>query len=133
LTGSVSRQYDGTTGAPLTPGNFTAPTVLAGDVATIGYTTADYDDKNVGTGKMVTANGLGIIATSGGKPVYGYQLTSNSAAGAIGTITQAPLTISAATDSRQYNGTTVSAGTPTVTSGTVYAVGGDSLTGLSQA
>ena len=46
-----------------------------------------------------------------------------------GTITKAPLTISAVTDSRLYDGTTTSAGTPSVTG----LKTGDTVTGLAQA
>ena len=46
------------------------------------------------------------------------------------TISPAPLTLTAATDSRPYNGTTSSSGAPTVTSGQVFS--GDTLIGLSQ-
>ena len=39
----------------------------------------------------------------------------------IGTITPAPLTVSAVTDSRVYNGTTSSSGTPTITAGQLFS------------
>ena len=47
-----------------------------------------------------------------------------------GTITAAPLNIWAVTDSRQYNGTTSSSGTPTLGAGDLQT--GDSVTGRAQ-
>ena len=55
-----------------------------------------------------------------------YTVTTHTA---LGTITPAALDISAVTDSRQYDGTTASSGTPTV--GTLYST--DTVTGLVQA
>ena len=81
LTGPADRQYDGTTVASLTQANFSAPSGLQpGDEATINFTSADYMDKHVGTGKDVTANGVSVTVLSGGKPVYGYQVASGSTA-----------------------------------------------------
>ena len=55
-----------------------------------------------------------------------YTVTTHTA---LGTITPAALDISAVTDSKTYNGTTASSGTPTV--GTLYST--DTVTGLVQA
>src|SRR5262249_28665249 len=117
LIGTVDRQYDGTTLAPVTQANFSGPSGLqAGDTAAIAFTSANanYDDKNVGTGKNVTVSGLSVTVTSNGMQVYGYQPANPSASAAIGSITPAPLTVTAQTDNRIYNGTTSSSAAPMV-------------------
>ncbi|MEI7667039.1 MAG: YDG domain-containing protein, partial [Synechococcaceae cyanobacterium ELA263] len=75
-----------------------------------------------------SSRNAGTYATQAFGTAQNYQL---SFVDGLFTINQAPLTISAATDSRVYNGTTSSSGTPTVTSGQVFS--GDTLSGLSQA
>ncbi|MDD4913040.1 MAG: YDG domain-containing protein [Sideroxydans sp.] len=89
LTGSVSKVYDGTTLAALTVDNFAISGTLDGD-SLVTPTSGTYDNKNAGTGKVVTvANNL--YATNGGVNVYGYQylFTPNAA---IGDISQLALT-----------------------------------------
>ncbi len=109
---SDSRVYNGTTastGAPV----ITSGTVFAGDTA--GFTQA-FASKNV-----LGTNGSTLVASGGVSDANGganYALTFVTAAG---TITPAPLTVSAASDSRVYNGTTSSIGAPVITSGTVFA------------
>jgi len=132
LSGTTSKVYDGTTNATLAASNYSVSGTIDGDTVVFNDPAAGtYADKNAGTGKNVSVSGISIAsATNGAAAVYGYQLGSATANANIGTIAQAPLTISAVTDSRQYNGTTSTVGVPTVTAGTVYA--GDSLTGLTQ-
>ena len=85
-----------------------------------------FDDRNVGTGKNVSVSGLSIAsATNGGALVYGYQLATPSTNANIGTITPAPLTISATTNAKTYDGTVTAAATPTVTG----LLGGDTASG----
>jgi hypothetical protein len=92
LTGAVSRGYDGTNAATLTAANYSlAGGVLAGDSVSVSTTSGTYDDKNAGTGKTVTVNGLTLAGTGAGN----YQLSSNSASGAVGDISKAALTITA--------------------------------------
>jgi autotransporter-associated beta strand protein len=116
LSGSASRVYDGTATAPI--GNLVVTQgigVIDGDSIGFSLSVATYGDKNVGNNKSVTATGIAVTgASNGGKPVYGYQTASTSATANVGTITPAPLTVSAQTDSRVYNGTTSSSVAPTV-------------------
>jgi len=133
-TTQASKVYDGTVAANLIDSNYSSTGVVAGDSVIINKPTIGvYDNKNTGVGKLVSVSGLTVTSateSASGVPIYGYNLSSSEASGAIGTITPAPLTISAATDSRIYNGTSSSSGAPAVTSGQVFS--GDTLSGLSQ-
>ena len=76
--------------------------------------TQSFDNKNVGTNKTLTASGLVVDDGDSGLDyaiAYVPDIT--------GVITAAPLTVTAQTDSRGYNGTTSSAVAPVVT-GTLY-------------
>ncbi len=79
-------------------------------------------------GATITHAGTYAIQATGqtGSQLQGYALDVSGAL----TVTPAPLTISAVTDTRIYSGTNASAGTPTLTSGTLF--GSDTLTGLAQ-
>jgi hypothetical protein len=132
----VSKVYNGTNTANLAASNYSITGASPNDSIIIN-SSGTYIDNNVGTGKLISVSGLSIssasetsTATDPPVLVYGYSLLNSEASGAIGTITQAPLTISAVTDSRVYNGSTSSSGTPAVTSGQVFS--GDTLSGLSQ-
>jgi len=84
LTGSVSKVYDGNALATLSPANYVLSGIVFGDAVTLNNpTTGSYNNRNVGTGKRVTVNGL---ALSGARAGW-YILTSNSANANIGTIT----------------------------------------------
>ena len=84
LTGSVSKVYDGNALATLSPANYVLSGIVFGDAVTLNNpTTGSYNNRNVGTGKRVTVNGL---ALSGARSGW-YILTSNSANANIGTIT----------------------------------------------
>jgi trimeric autotransporter adhesin len=133
LAGSANKVYNANTTAPISAltlaqtGAINADTVVLG-----GLTSATYDNKNVGTNKLVTSNnGINITsATSAeGKPVFGYQLAGTTASGNVGNITQATLNLNAVSDSRVYNAFTTSTGV--VTSSGLQ--GSDTVTGLSQA
>ena len=133
----VSKVYNGTNTATLAASNYSITGASPNDSIIINNPSGTYIDNNVGTGKLISVSGLSIssatetsTATDPPVLVYGYSLLNSEASGAIGTITQAPLTISAVTDSRVYNGSPSSSGTPAVTSGQVFS--GDTLSGLSQ-
>ncbi|ALV04976.1 YDG domain-containing protein [Roseateles depolymerans] len=109
LVGTTSKVYDGTTAATLGAGNYTISGVIDGDTVTYSVAGAGvYGNKNVGTAKSVSVDGVSMTgASNGGTVVYGYTLGSTTATGNIGTIT--PRSISAATGSVQdkvYDGTT---------------------------
>jgi hypothetical protein len=118
---SASKPYDGTTSSSQTP---TVGTLYNSDTVT-GLSQA-YASKDVlGTGgSTLTVTGYTVSDGNGGKD-YTVSLQSSS-----GTITPAPLTIAAGSDSKQYDSTTASSQTPTII-GTLY--GSDTVTGLSQA
>jgi uncharacterized repeat protein (TIGR03803 family) len=134
LTSQVTKTYDGTNTANLVSSNYNLTGVLSGDSVNINQPLSGiYDDKNATSGKLVSVSGLSITSateTATAVHVYGYILGKSTADASIGTITKAPLTISAATDSRRYNGSTSSSGVPTLTAGQVFS--GDTLSGLSQ-
>ena len=109
LTGTTSKVYDGTTDATLTSANYASSGAIDGD--TVSYTvggSARYADKNAGSAKTVSVDGLALSGASNGSVVvYGYTLSSTTASGNIGTITAK--TLSAAAGSVQdkvYDGTT---------------------------
>jgi hypothetical protein len=141
LTSQVTKTYNGTNTANLVSSNYNLTGVLSGDSVDINQPRSGiYDDKNATSGKLVSVSGLSITSatetatavpvTATAVLVYGYILGKSTADASIGTITKAPLTISAATDSRRYNGSTSSSGVPTLTAGQVFS--GDTLSGLSQ-
>ncbi|MEI6723614.1 MAG: YDG domain-containing protein, partial [Betaproteobacteria bacterium] len=122
LAGTVSKVYDATAQATLANGNLVVSGGINGDsLALSAPASSTYDTKNVGTAKTVTASGLSIGSAidTNGKPVFGYQLGATSASAAIGTISAAPLTVSAVTNTRGYDSTVAAAGGPTITSGTL--------------
>jgi hypothetical protein len=118
-----SKTYDGTTHSSQTPA-VTTGTVFAGD--TLSALTQSFASKNVlgANGSMLN---VGSYTLSDGNNGNNYTVTVDSASG---TITPAPLTISAMTDTKPYDATTTSSQTPMVTAGTVFA--GDSLSALTQ-
>jgi glutamine cyclotransferase len=84
LTGSVSKIYDGTDAATLTPNNYTLAGAVQGDNVVLNNPTdGRYDDKEAGTGKLVTVLGLALVGGDAGN----YALASTQASGAIGIIT----------------------------------------------
>jgi len=93
LVGAVSKTYNGTNVALLAPANYTA-TGIDGDVITLNNPAfGTYDNKNVGTGKLVIAGGLTVVsAVDGLAPVFGYNPVVAPASAAIGTIDIATIT-----------------------------------------
>ncbi|HWX20728.1 MAG TPA: YDG domain-containing protein [Candidatus Binatia bacterium] len=118
LTGTVSKNYDGTTTAALAPGNYTLSGVVSGDTVTLNDpATGIYDTRNAGGAKTVTVTGL---ALSGGS-ASNYVLSSTSTFGAVGAINKTNLTVTAAANSKPYDRTISAAATPMVTAGNVQA------------
>ena len=87
LTGSTVKTYDGATTANLGAGNYVLSGLIGEDVVTVAGS-ANYADKNAGTGKTITVNGLTLSGAAGGN----YVLASNTASAAIGTINVKALT-----------------------------------------
>jgi hypothetical protein len=129
LSGSVNRQYDTGTTADLSGVTLGGSGALAGDSVVVSGLgpTGSFDNKNAGSGKIVSAGGLSVIATdiATGAPIFGYQF-SGTASGAIGTITPAPLAVSGLTASNKV----YDAGTAAPVSGTPVFVplSGDTVT-----
>ena len=116
LTGTVTKTYNGTSFATLTASNYTLTGVVSGDMVTLNEPAKGaYDNRNQGAGKTVTVTGLAILGASS----TNYVLSSTSASAAIGTINPTNITVTAAADSKNYDGTTASATQPAITSGSI--------------
>jgi len=131
LTGTVTKTYDGTANATLDATNYTVVAGGAIDGDTIAVSgTGTYDNRNAGTNKTVTVTDSTVNATSAtGKPVYGYGISYAGTSADIGVINKAALTITAAANTKTYDGTVSAAAAPTVNG----LQAGDTVTGLSQA
>jgi hypothetical protein len=89
LTGTISKVYDGTTGAILTPANYLLTGVIGSDDVSLNNPPSGfYDTASVGTGKKVSIGGLKLTGSAAGN----YVLLNTNASGAIGTITPATST-----------------------------------------
>ena len=98
----------------------------AGDPVGVGGTPAGaFGQSNAGDGLTVTVTGLALINNTAG------DYTLPTLPSLMANITPAPLTISAETQTKIYDGTTVSTVAPELTQGAL--VGDDTLTGLTQA
>jgi hypothetical protein len=117
LTGTTSKVYDGNTTATLAPGNFAFTGFASGEGASVTKTSGSYDTANAGTGKTVTVNlSNSDYAATGSTLLSNYTLPT-SVSGSIGTITQAPLSVSGLTaSSKTYDGQTTASVTTTATS-----------------
>jgi YDG domain/MBG domain (YGX type)/Galactose oxidase, central domain len=109
----VNKIYDGTTSATVTLGDDR----IAGDVFTVSYVSANFADKNVGSGKSVSATGISVSGVDAGN------YTFNTTAIATADITPRALTVTAAGVNKVYDGTTAA----TVTLGD-NRVAGDAFT-----
>src|SRR5204863_204636 len=105
-----SRGYNDTTSPSAVPARRSSDLDAVGAAAT-----QSYDTKNVGTTHVLSASGLVV---NDGNAGANYAISYVPSA-ATGTITAAPLTVTAQTDSRGYNGTTSSSVAPVVT-GTLF-------------
>ncbi len=111
-----TRTYDGTNSSSGVP-TITSGNLLVGDTATWTQT---FDNKNAGTGKTLTP--AGTVSDGNGGNNYDVTFINDTT----GVITAKPITVTAATDTKVYDGNTTSAGVPTITSGSL--VGGDTAT-----
>jgi gliding motility-associated-like protein len=101
LTASVNTKvYDGNTTATAT----LTDSRITGDVFTVEKTEATFNNKNIGTGKVVTVSGISLTGTDAGN----YTLTSTTATGTA-SITLKSLTITATVSDKQYDGNTTAA------------------------
>jgi len=92
LSGSTSKVFDGSLTAVVDPAQVKFSGVLPGDAVSLGATgPAFYDSRDVGSSKLVTLTGVGVLTASEGSiPVYGYQVNQVDGGSApIGVITPA--------------------------------------------
>ncbi|SFQ25110.1 YDG domain-containing protein [Parafilimonas terrae] len=99
-----TKTYDGDVTAAAAP--VVSGTIFSGDIASF---TETYDNKNAGSGKTLTPGGSINDGNSGGN----YDITFVSAN--TGVINQRPITVTAVTNTKPYDGNTSAAGIPTLT------------------
>lgn len=88
LTGSTNKIFDGTTLATLTQANYSLSGILGTDSVTLNFPmTGNYTDPGIGTGKLVSVDGLALL----GNDTANYFLASTLISGAIGRIDPAPV------------------------------------------
>ena len=92
---AADKVYDGNTSAIVT----LADNRLAGDVLTVGYGSAAFANKNVGTGKTVSVNGISASGSDGGN------YTANGTASTTASILAKTLAGSFTAANRAYDGT----------------------------
>jgi phosphotransferase system IIB component len=112
-----AKTYDGTTNAAAHP-TITSGSIQAGDSAPAGGWTEGYADKNVGTGKTLIPTGVVNDGNGGNNYSYTYAPVNT------GEIDPTNLTVTAAANTKLYDGTSSAAAHPTVTSGSIQT--GDS-------
>jgi YDG domain/MBG domain (YGX type) len=113
----VNKTYDGNSDATVT----LSTDELTGDDVTANYTSASFANKNVGTGKAVSVNGISVTGTDAGN--YTFNTTASTTA----TIAQRPITVTAEAKSKLF-GEPDPPLTYQVSSGPL--VSGESFTGL---
>ncbi len=113
-----SKIYDGTTTATLTVGSPSLVGVIGSDSVSLvtAGATGDFFDQNAGTDKQVTIAGL----TLAGPKAASYTLIQPTRTG---NITQRTITVTAATDTKPYDGMNSATGIPTLSAGTPLAPG----------
>ncbi len=130
LTGTANKIYDGNTTASIGSLTLNQAGAIDGDTVNLSaFTSAIYDNKNVGTGKTVTSNALSITgATNGTTQVFGYEVVGSAATGNVGTVAQRAVTVSANAGQSKI----ISGADPlpfSFTVGGLGFVGGDGFTG----
>ena len=91
----VNKGYDGNADATVT----LSDDRVGGDILTDSYTSASFDDKNVGTGKPVSVSGISISGAAAGN----YNLL-NTTASTTANITARDLTVTATGINKEYDG-----------------------------
>jgi hypothetical protein len=113
FTTHAAKTYDGTAGADIMrDASLVLSGVIAPDVVSItgGSGSASFADKHIGSNKTVTATGFTLTGDDKGNYIIGTINTTT------GNVNSRPITVTAVTDSRIYNGTNSSVGTPIITS-----------------
>ena len=128
LSGAAIAAGSSTYGSALTPGAVSFTNIVGSDL--VGSSASVLTSALSLSGKPIVGNYSQSASGLTGADAGNYAFSGFTTATPNYSINKAALTLTAATDSRSYNGTTSSIGTPTVTSGQVFS--GDTLTGLSQ-
>jgi hypothetical protein len=89
---ATNRIYDGSTGASVV----LAATPIGNDQVSVGFGSAAFADKNAGTGKLVTVNGLTLSGADAGNYTVASTVTTTA------TITPAALTVTASNRTKIY-------------------------------
>jgi sRNA-binding regulator protein Hfq len=118
------KTYDGGTNAALNTGGATLVGVIGSDNVTLntGGATGFFTDKNKGIGKTVNVSGLTISGTDSGN----YSLTQPTTNASIFALS---ISVTAATNSKTYDGTNTAAASPTITLGSLQ---GTDIAGFSE-
>ena len=104
IIGDPSKTYNGSTGATLSPSNFSLTGVIGGESFTVTQTAGTYNSKDVSTATTVTASlSAGNFTPGSGTLASDYTLPT-TASGA-GNINAAPLTVTATNESMTYGST----------------------------
>jgi fibronectin-binding autotransporter adhesin len=120
-----TKVYDGTTTSTVSVTNITG--VLSGDNLTGLFQSYNSSHVQGANGSLLAVNGSGVGVTGNHSSLLGDYAISY--VGTAGTITPAAVTVTAATDTKAYDGTTASSAAVTNITG---LLSGDSLAGLSQ-
>ncbi|MEI6753423.1 MAG: YDG domain-containing protein, partial [Paludibacter sp.] len=106
---TATKTYNGTTSSAGSP---TVGTLVSGDIVNVAAIQT-YDNKNYGTTHVLTPSGLTIKDGSNTDMTSNYSITYTPSP-ATGVIDKTALTVTGVTATKTYNGTTSSAGSPTV-------------------
>lgn len=129
LTGNTTKVYDGNATASLLANNFVISGFANAEGASVSQTNGSFTDKNTGTNKGVTTViSINDIAANNGTLLSNYTLPT-SASGNIGTITPANLTLTAITNTKNFDGKNDALAVPTASG----LIGSDTVTGLAEA
>ncbi|WP_433706225.1 YDG domain-containing protein [Paraburkholderia sacchari] len=109
------KTYDGNTNATA---SVATNGVLSGDTVNFGFSGANFDTPNAGTGKTVTVNGIAGTGADAGNYVYNTTATTTA------NILQAVLNL---TGTRAYDGTTAADASLFGANGTLTGVNGETL------
>jgi hypothetical protein len=88
-------------------------TASVNDSLSLAYAGGSYDNRNTGTGKIVTLKGASLSGSGAGNYTVA-DLSGGSYVGSAGVINRAPLTVVAQANTKAFDGTTSAAATPTV-------------------
>ena len=108
---TYDKVYDGTTSAAAVP-VITSGSLLAGDTAAFSES---FDNQNEGIDKTLTA--AGSVSDGDGGNDYAVTFVTNT----LGAIGQRAITVTAAANSKAYDGTVSAAAVPSITSGSLAA------------